>query len=88
VTPIRPTASSLAQPGQIQGGQDRAAAKLAAQKAFFAALGKAGAATGPEPAAAAPAAAATQVAAPSTTAAAGEAPRKIPRPGSLIDIRV
>lgn len=85
MTPIRPTASPQVPAGQVQAPQDRDAGKLAAQRAFFEALGKTGAAASAPPAQTAqpaPAAPSVQAAAPA------EAPRKILRPGSLIDIRV
>ncbi|WP_296598845.1 hypothetical protein [Phenylobacterium sp.] len=70
-------------------GQD--ASKVAAQRAFFEALGKAQAPIQAAPTAAAPSVAAAPAAAPAqrTVAEAGaEQPQRIPRPGSLIDIRV
>lgn len=85
MTPIRPTASPQVQAGQVQTPQDRDAGKLAAQRAFFAALGKTGATASAPPAQTAqpaPAAPTVQAAAPAET------PHKILRPGSLIDIRV
>jgi hypothetical protein len=85
-TPIRPGAPNL--PPQPSQAVDPA--KLAAQRAFFqAALGKAGAPQAS--AAAAPIAAAqpTAAAQPVQRATApAEAPQKVLRPGSLIDIRV
>ncbi|MBI1197869.1 MAG: hypothetical protein GC203_08395 [Phenylobacterium sp.] len=85
MTPIRPTASPQVPAGQVQTPQDRDAGKLAAQRAFFAALGKAGPAASPAPVETAQAAPATPTV---QTAAPADAPRKILRPGSLIDIRV
>jgi hypothetical protein len=81
VNPIRPNLvppSTQSAHGAGAAGQE--AAKLAAQRAFFAALGKTEA-----PSAAAAPQAPTATAAP---ARAAEAPQKIPRPGSLLDIRV
>ncbi|TAJ69255.1 MAG: hypothetical protein EPO51_23640 [Phenylobacterium sp.] len=71
--------------------QNQDSAKLAAQRAFFDALSQARA-----PAQAAPSAAAAPVAAPTAqapvqrtaAAAPGDPPQRIPRPGSLFDIRV
>jgi hypothetical protein len=85
LTPIRPAGPNptpQAQPVQAD------TAKLAAQKAFFAALRQAGAPSAPVAAAApaAPAQAAPTAAA--RTSAPAEAPQKILRPGSLFDIRV
>ena len=71
-------------PPTPQGSPGQDAAKLAAARAFFAA------AMGQAPnAASASAPASAPVAAPAMQAArASDAPPKIPRPGSLIDIRV
>lgn len=89
ITPTRPPIVPPTGPGARGRGDDPA--KLAAQKAFFdLALGKTAAAS---PANAAPAAPAAQSSAPpqssaSAQAGSAETPRKILRPGSLIDIRV
>jgi hypothetical protein len=63
------------------------AGKMAAQRAFFAALAGKTAATAAE-AAAAPAAAAPTAAPAPRVAVGAEPPAKILRPGSIIDIRV
>ena len=84
MTTIRP--SGL--PPTPQGVQGQDAAKLAAAKAFFAAaMGQASApatASGPQADAAAPGPAVRTQAAEGASAG----PARIPRPGSLIDIRV
>ena len=80
MNPIRPSAlPQTPPPAQAEGS-----AKLSAQRAFFAAaMGQAQApAVAPRPAAAAAAAPVTN------TAGSPEAPQRILRPGSLIDIRV
>lgn len=81
MTTIRPSI----QPATPQASQVRDDAKMAAARAFFAAAmdkSQGAAATGT--------AAATSAAAPSATSSAptAAAPQRIPRPGSLIDIRV
>lgn len=87
-TPIRPNAH-FPPAAQPSGGD---AGKLAAQRAFFeAALGRTGAPAAP--AAPTPTASAQPVAAPTAAPRAAaptatEAPTRILRPGSLIDIRV
>ena len=81
MTPIRPSAL----PPQLQPGAAPAqdAARLAAQRAFFAA------ALGQAQPAAAPGAPATGDSAPGAQATAAPAEtQKIPRPGSLLDIRI
>jgi hypothetical protein len=80
VNPIRPSALPPAQPSAAIDP-----AKLAAQRAFFAA------ARGDAPAAAAVTAkpaGPSPTSAPAASAASAEAPQRILRPGSLIDIRV
>jgi hypothetical protein len=89
VTTIRP---NLLPPGG-HGPQPNDHGKLAAQRQFFAALSQAqGAAASTAPAAAAPARTLAQpVAQPVAQTAAmqsADAPQKVLRPGSLIDIRV
>ena len=81
--PLRPVP-----PGpQAQTPQRADPARLAAQRAFFdLAMGKA--AAPPPPAAAAPAQAARPPAAGAAPTAQAEAPQKLLRPGSLLDIRV
>ncbi|MGA0605804.1 hypothetical protein ACO2Q0_07365 [Phenylobacterium sp. VNQ135] len=83
MTPIRPNL-----PPQVGQPQQRAIdpARLAAQKAFFAAaLGQAGAVPPPQ----APAAAAPREAPRAAAAGPQEAqPQRILRPGSILDIRV
>lgn len=81
MTSIRPTVPPASQPGATPAGPVR----TAAQRAFFeAALGKAAAAPAPS-APAAPAATPVEARA---APAPSEPPRKILRPGSLLDIRV
>jgi hypothetical protein len=87
VTPIRPSALPPASTQAPLSGPAQDAAKLAAQKAFFALVsGQAQ----PAAASASAPAAAPQTAAPviRTAAALSDAPQKILRPGSLLDIRV
>lgn len=86
VTTIRPNVYPQQSP---LGGQRDDAGKLAAQRAFFeAAMARASGAAAPS----APAAPAEPAAPPRATqvapAAPAEAPQKILRPGSLLDIRV
>lgn len=91
MTPIRPNAAPLLPQGLSPTGPSQDAGKLAAQKAFFAMVSGQGQAA---PAAAAQPAAlqtvAAQAAQPIIRAgvAPPEVPQKIPRPGSLLDIRV
>jgi len=81
VTTIRPNVFPQQPP---VGGQREEAGRLAAQRAFFAAaMGQAQA-----PAAAAPAAPQAPVAVNRVADAPAEAPQKVLRPGSLLDIRV
>jgi hypothetical protein len=87
VTTIRPNPFPQTPPGgPLQSGASPDAAKLAAQKAFFAMVS--GAAQPGAPASAAQTPAAPAQAPVIRSAAATEAPQKIPRPGSLFDIRV
>lgn len=97
MTTIRPSpfAQTQVPQGQVGGGRDEGG-KLAAQRAFFAAIQAQGVAA-PKPAAAPAATVATATTASqpgpapvSRMAAAqpAEAPQKILRPGSLLDIRV
>lgn len=94
MTTIRPSPFAQTQVPQGQVGTQRDdSAKLAAQRAFFAAVQAQGVAAPRAPAAAAAAAQAAPQPAPApvqrmaaTTAA--EPPQKILRPGSLLDIRV
>jgi hypothetical protein len=82
VTPIRPQ-----QPAPIapQGAAPSDAGRLSAQKAFFAlAMGQGQ----PAPAVTEPAAASVPAPVNRTAGAPAEAPVKILRPGSLLDIRV
>jgi hypothetical protein len=95
VTPIRPSAFPVQPPANAVAGVGADAARAAAQKAFFdAAMGRAAA---PAAAAAAQAVAPTRatVFAPAPVQRAeirpdpsAEAPAKVLRPGSLLDIRV
>jgi hypothetical protein len=86
VTTIRPNPFPQTPPqaGPSQAGPAQDAAKLAAQKAFFAMV------SGQAQPAAAVSAAQPTVAAPviRSVAPSAEAHQKIPRPGSLFDIRV
>ena len=82
MTTIRP--DLLPSSGHRTQAQDHG--KLAAQRQFFAALAEARGAAAP--AAAAPPQAVAQPVAQTVTAQPAEAPQKILRPGSLIDIRV
>jgi hypothetical protein len=95
VTPIRPNAFPAPSSPTTVAGQAADTARAAAQKAFFdAAMGRSGAPAAPS----APAAAAAPQASAFTPAAfqrpeirpqpQAEAPTKILRPGSLLDIRV
>ena len=77
-TPIRP--SALPPPPITGPSQD--AAKLAAQKAFFAMI------SGRAPAAAEPAATPAPAPVNRTLSPVAEPTQKIPRPGSILDIRV
>lgn len=81
LTTIRPNA--FPQPPQV-GGQRDDAGKLAAQRAFFAAIGQAQAPA----AAAAPAAPQAAAQVNRIAEAAPSAPQRIARPGSILDIRV
>lgn len=87
MTPIRPNPLPLTPP---QTGPSQDAGKLAAQKAFFAMVS--GQAQPAAPAAPASMAQPAAGAAPSpivrSAAAAPDPSQKIPRPGSLFDIRV
>lgn len=84
MTTIRPNPQPPLQTPAAGGGAGQTAARLAAQKAFFAlAAGRAA----PAAEAAAPAPAPAQPAPVNRTASA-EAPQKILRPGSILDIRV
>jgi hypothetical protein len=94
VTPIRPNVFPAPPASTSVAGAGADAARLAAQKAFFAAaLGQAAAPAAPPATAAprasffapAPAAAARPEIRPDPSA---EAPAKLLRPGSLLDIRV
>jgi hypothetical protein len=85
VTTIRPNVFPQPQPQPSLGGQREEAGRLAAQRAFFAAaMGQTQA----------PAAVAAPVVPPApapvnrVAEAPAEAPRKVLRPGSLLDIRV
>lgn len=88
MTTIRPNIL----PPSHQGPQPQDRDRMAAQRAFFAqAMGQAQAATSPAPSpVSAPVSSGATVAAARTTASpsSAEAPQKILRPGSLIDIRV
>ena len=86
MTPIRPTAA----PPLPQTGPSQDAGKLAAQKAFFAMVsGQAQAAPAAAPSIAAqPVAAAVPAPVNRIATAPAEAPAKVLRPGSLLDIRV
>lgn len=80
LNPIRPSVAPYAP----QAAQPQDAAKLAAARAFFAAaLGQVSNTASAGQAATAPVTATT-----TGITAAAESPAKIPRPGSLIDIRV
>ncbi len=81
MTTIRPSV----QPPIPQGAPVRDDAKMAAARAFFAAA--MGQAPAPAAATASPATSA-QTAVAQTAAPSSNAPQRIPRPGSLIDIRV
>lgn len=82
VTTIRPNPQPIAPQPQGGGGD---AAKLAAQKAFFAlAMGR----TAPAAQAEDPAPAVTTPSVNRTAAAGADPPQKILRPGSILDIRV
>jgi hypothetical protein len=86
VTTIRPNSFPQTPPqaGLSQAGPAQDAAKLAAQKAFFAIVSgqaqPAAAATVGQPTVATPVV--------RSVAPSAETPQKIPRPGSLFDIRV
>lgn len=84
LTTIRPTGPQPAPQARPASGDG--STKLAAQQAFFAALGKVQAPAAAPAQATAPAAPA--VAQAIRPAAPAEAPQRILRPGSLIDIRV
>ena len=97
MTPIRPNAFPIQTP--VSGGAGPAGdGRSAAQRAFFdAALGRAGSpAATPAPKAASPVAAAaprfdlrpSASPNPAASTSPGEAPNRILRPGSLLDIRV
>ena len=88
VTTIRPNPFPQTQPQPPpSAGASPDAAKLAAQKAFFAMVsGQSAPAT--TASVAAPAATAAPAPVIRSAAPGAEAPQKIPRPGSLFDIRV
>jgi hypothetical protein len=96
VTPIRPSAFPVQPPANAVSGVGADAARAAAQKAFFdAAMGRSAAPAAPAAplAAAAPRASVFAPAAPIQRAEirpdpSAEAPTRILRPGSLLDIRV
>ena len=89
MTPIRPNAFAAPPPATPLGGAGADAARAAAQKAFFdAAMGRTAA---PAAAQAAPGFAPAAAAGPRAEIRpdpAAEAPAKLLRPGSLLDIRV
>lgn len=94
MTPIRPNAFPVQSSPTSVAGQAADAARQAAQRAFFdAAMGRAGAPAAPSaPVAVAkaftPIVQRIDVAAQASAQASGEAPAKLLRPGSLLDIRV
>ncbi|MBS0359736.1 MAG: hypothetical protein JSR98_00030 [Proteobacteria bacterium] len=91
MTPIRPNAFPT-QPPQTAAAQGADAARAAAQRAFFdAAMGRANApaaSAAPQAPAFTPTAAAAAPAQIRPAQTPAEAPSKILRPGSLLDIRV
>jgi hypothetical protein len=94
VTPIRPNAILAPSSTNSVAGLGAEAGRAAAQKAFFdAAMGRAAAPAAPQAAAAPTATASAPVRAPFQRAEIrpdplAEAPAKLLRPGSLLDIRV